>query len=118
EAVAEIGLGRRAYADPRSRFGEEVELASVGVGRVDDGRVRAETAGLREQLDRAQAVLGQALLDLARLLVGVDVQRQALGSRVASELLEPVARARAHGVGGEADAHACLTNGFELCEVL
>ena len=30
-----------------------------------------------EQLDRAQAVLGERLVDLARLLVGVDVHRQA-----------------------------------------
>ena len=37
---------------------------------------------LGEQLDRAHAVLGDALLDLARLLVGVHVQRQ------------PVARSR------------------------
>ena len=47
----------------------------VGVGCMDDRRVRAEAAGLRQQLERAQAVLGEALLDLARLLVGVYVQR-------------------------------------------
>ena len=78
EAVAEVRLGRRADADPRARLGEQVELARVGVRRVDDRRVRAEAAGLREQLDRPQAVLGEALLDLARLLVGVHVQRQAV----------------------------------------
>ena len=38
----------------------------------------AETAAACEQLDRPHAVLGEALLDLARLLVGVDVERQAL----------------------------------------
>ena len=78
----------------------------VGVGGVDDRRVRAETAGLRQQLDRPQTVLGEALLDLARLLVGVHVQRQRLARRVGAELLQPVAGAGAHGVGGEADAHA------------
>ena len=63
----------------------------------------AEAAARVEQLDRAQTVLGEALLDLARLLVGVDVQRQLVLRGVAAELLEPVARARADGVGGDAD---------------
>ena len=78
EAVAEVRLGRRADADPRA-----------GVARA--GRARASSACVawttvvrgprqpvaREQLDRAEAVLGEALLDLARLLVGVDVERRA-----------------------------------------
>ena len=76
EAVAEVRLGRRARADARAGGREQVELVAVGVRRVDDGRARAEAAARVEQLDRAQAVLGEALLDLARLLVGVDVQRQ------------------------------------------
>ena len=42
-----------------------------------------EAAGPREQLDRAAAVLGEALLDLPRLLVGVDVERKPLGAGVA-----------------------------------
>ena len=61
---------------------EQVELAAVGVRRVHDRRARAEAAALGEQLDRAQAVLGEALLDLARLLVRVHVQRQAVLRRV------------------------------------
>ena len=101
EAVGEVGLGRRAGADRRAALGEQVELGAVGVRRVDDRGVRAEAAGAGEQLDRAAAVLGEALLDLARLLVGVDVQRQPLGGGVAADLLEPVARAGADGVGGE-----------------
>src|SRR4029453_5510472 len=72
----------------------------VGVSRMDDGRVRPETARVREQLDRPQAVLVQALLDLARLLVRVDVQRQRLGRGVAAGLLEPGARTGANGGGG------------------
>jgi hypothetical protein len=48
-------------------------------------------------------VLGEALLDLARLLVGVHVQDEALALTVAGDLPEPVRRAGADGVGGEAD---------------
>ena len=36
-------------------------------------------------------MLGEAFFDLARLLVGVDVERQALGGRVGADLLEPSA---------------------------
>ena len=63
-------------------------------------------------------MLGEALLDLARLLVGVHVQRQPLRRGVAAELLEPVARARAHGVGGDADARAARPQRLELAEVV
>ena len=76
EAVAEVGLGRRARADRRRRSGEEIELGAVRVRRMDDRRALREAAGAGEQLDRAAAVLGEALLDLFRLLVGVDVQRE------------------------------------------
>ena len=50
----------------------------VRVRGVDDGRARPEAPGLGQQLDRPDAVLGEALLDLARLLAGVHVERQAL----------------------------------------
>ena len=103
EPVAEIGLGRRAGADGGAVGGEQVELASVGVRRVDDGRPLRQAAAVCEQLDRAAAVLGEALLDLSRLLAGVNMERQRLVLPVASDLLEPVARTRAHGVGSEAD---------------
>jgi len=73
EAVAEVGLGRRAGTDPRASRREQVELVPVGVRCVHDGRARAEATADVEQLDRAQSVLGEALLDLAQLLVGVDV---------------------------------------------
>ena len=78
----------------------------------------AEAAGLGEQLDRAEPVLGDALLDLARLLAGVHVQRQFLARRVGAELLEPVARAGAHGVGGKPDPHAYRPYCLELHEVV
>ena len=103
EPVAEVGLGRRARADRRAAVAEQVELGAVGVGGVHDRRPLAEAAAGGEQLDRADTVLGEALLDLPRLLVGVDVERRAPRGRVAAELLQPVARAGAHGVGGDAD---------------
>src|SRR5438132_406228 len=86
--------------------------------RVDDRRPLRETAAALEQLDRADAVLGEALLDLARLLVRVDVERQPLCDGVAAELLEPVRRARADGVGGDADADPALAQLLEAAQVL
>ena len=76
EAVAEVRLGRRAGAHACAGRREQVELVAVRVRRVDDRRARRQAAARVEQLDRPQPVLGEALLDLARLLVGVDVQRQ------------------------------------------
>ena len=67
----------------RAGLGEEVELALVGVRGVDDRRPRPEAAGLGQELDRPEAVLGEAFLDLARLLVGVDVEDEALALGVA-----------------------------------
>src|SRR5690348_14263632 len=71
EAAAQVRLGGWAEASPRSRFRDEIELVVVRVRRVDDGRSRPEAAGVREELDRAHAVLREALVDLARLLVRV-----------------------------------------------
>ena len=97
---------------------EEVELRVVGVRRVDDRRPRAEAAVLREQLDRPDAVLLDAVLDLPRLLVGVDVQRQLVLGGVASDLREPPGRAGADGVGGEADLDPVLAEVLDLVQVL
>ena len=100
EAVAEVRLGRRADADARSCRREQVELAAVGVGRVDDGRARAEAALAIEQLDRPEAVLGEAFVDLPRLFVGMDVERQLVRRGVAAELGQrspPGRRARSGG---------------------
>jgi hypothetical protein len=63
-------------------------------------------------------VLGETLIDLARLLVGVDVQGEGLGGRVPPELLEPVARAGADRVGGNADAHAGGPQLLQLREIV
>ena len=118
EAVAEVRLGERADADPRLGCREQVELVAVGVRRVHDGRRGTEAAGLVEQLDRSPPVLGQAFVDLARLLVGVDVQWQAVLRRVAPELAERIGRAGAHGVGGDTDGDAVAAERLELAQVV
>ena len=113
-----FGLGRQACADTRAGIGEQVELGSVGVRRVHDRRALAEATGAVEQLDRPDAVLGKALLDLARLLVRVHVERQPLGGCVAADLLEPVFGTRAHGVGGDADGNPAAAQILDLAQVL
>src|SRR5215211_8350943 len=85
---------------------------------VDDGRARSQATAPVEQLDRADAVLGHAFLDLPGLLVGVDVEWQALGVGMAADLLEPVRGAGADGVGGAADADAVGAEVGELREVV
>ena len=90
---------------------------TVGVRRVHDGRARPEAAARVEQLDRPHTVLGEALLDLARLLVGVDVQRQVVLDGVASELLEPVTGTCADGVGGDTDPDPGGAQLLELPEI-
>ena len=102
EAVAEVRLGRRAGADRARRAPRAGRARRRRVRRVHDRRARAEAAGAREQLDRPHAVLGEALLDLARLLVRVDVQRQALAARRTRPSSSSQSRgAGAHGVGGD-----------------
>src|SRR5262249_47516118 len=99
EAVAEVGLGRRADADPGAGVGDQVELVVVGMRRVDECRARTQAATVCEQFDRSQALFGYALLDLAGLLVGVHVERQFLADGVVPELLEPGGRAAPRGRG-------------------
>ena len=84
---------------------------------VDDGGPLAEAARACKQLDRAAAVLCQALLDLARLLVGVHVERERLGGGVAPDLLEPVGGAGANGVRSDSDAESRGPQGFDLGHV-
>ena len=107
--------GRRRCALPWRRAGRARRRSRASRGRSVVAVV--EAAGVGEQLDRAAAVLREALLDLARLLVGVDVERQPLARRVAADLLEPVARAGAHGVGGDADGDPGVAERLDLVEV-
>lgn len=83
-----------------------------------DRRPLAEAAGSIEQLDRADAVLGKAFLDLARLFVRVHVERQPLGSCIAADLLEPVFGTCAHGVGGDSDWNPAAAKVLDLAQVL
>ena len=62
-------------------------------------------------------MLGEALLDLSRLLVGVDVQRQLVLVGVPSELLEPLAGTRTDRVGGDADANPVRPQLVELAQI-
>ena len=88
------------------------------MGRVHDGRPRPKATGLGEQLDRPQPVLGEAFVDLPRLLVGMHVQRQLVLVRIGAELFEPAAGARADGMGGEADADADRAQLLHLPQVV
>ena len=60
--------------------------------------------GAVQQLDGRDAVLGAALVQLARLLVGVDVADEAVRVGVGGDRLEPAGRHGADAVRGDADA--------------
>ncbi len=117
KSVAEVRLGRRAGADAGPRVTEQVELCVGGVRGVDDRRLRAEAARLCQELDRPAAVLGETLLDLAWLLVGMDVEDEILARGVRADLPEPASRAGANGVGGEPDARTEFDEPLDLAEV-
>ena len=85
---------------------------------VHDCRPLGEATGAVEQFDRPDAVLGEALLDLARLLVRVHVERQPLVDCVAADLLEPVFGTRTHRVGGDADGNPAAAQILDLPQVL
>ena len=87
------------------------------MGRVDDRRPLAETACLGEKLDRADAVLRHALLDLTGLLAGVHVENEVLRLGEACDLDEPLARACSDGVGGEPDRDAILAQALDFLEI-
>ena len=90
----------------------------VGVRRVHDRRARTEATGVGQELDGSNAVLGDALLDLARLFVRVHVQRQCMLGRVGPELAQRLRGTGAHGVGGDADCDPIAAQRFELTEIL
>jgi hypothetical protein len=63
-------------------------------------------------------VLLETFLDLARLLARMDMQDELLTLRVAADLLQPVGRARADGMGGDADPRAvACAQGLHLLEI-
>ncbi len=105
EAVAEVGLGGRAGTDGGARLRQQVELGGRDVRRVHDGRALAEHAARGEVLERAQAELLERLLDLARLLARVDVERKAGRGGVRGDRDQPLARHRPQRVRRVADGH-------------
>jgi hypothetical protein len=88
------------------------------MGRVHDRGPLAETARTRQELDRPAAVLGEALLDLLRLLVCMDVEDEALPLGVSRDLLEPVSGARAHRMRCDAQRDSPLAQRVDLREVV
>src|SRR5918992_911891 len=106
EPVSEVCLRGRTQADERARLGQEIQLVLVGMRRVDDRRPRPETPALGKELDGPETVFGEALLDLARLLVRMDVQDDAFRGRIAAYFLQPVAWAGTDRVGGDTHGHA------------
>jgi len=106
KAVTEIRFRRGAGAHARARVGKQIQFVAVRVRRVDHGRPFRQTTSAVEQLDRTQTVLLQALVDLARLLVGVHMERQIVLARIGADLLEPIGWTGTNRVGGDADARA------------
>ena len=76
-----------------------------------------EATRVGEELDRAAAVLLEALLDLAWLLVGMDVEWELFVPCVGADLLEPGAGAGADGVGGDTDGGSRRAERLDLLEV-
>ena len=79
DAVAEIGLGRRAQPGDGAGAGERFRLGRRHVGGMD-GRPAVRQAELVQQhLDGAEARAGEAVLHLLHLLRDMDVDRRAGG---------------------------------------
>ena len=104
DPVGEVALGRRAQAHRRPAGAERVDVGVGEVGRVDGGEALAEQTVPVEQADGCDAVRGDALLVLGRLLGDVAVQRGvALGGPRADDLGRRRID-RPHGVDRGADA--------------
>ncbi len=117
-AVAEVALGRRAGGHDRAGLGHQRDVAVAHVDPVHDRRALAEEPGAFQQLDRRAAVLGLALLQLARLLVRVDVADEPVRFGVARDLAQPVRRHRPHAVGGDSDRVAGQPQRVDAGEVV
>jgi CDP-diacylglycerol--glycerol-3-phosphate 3-phosphatidyltransferase len=117
EAVAEVRLRRRTEANAGARVGQEVQFPVVCVGCVHDGCAWSEAAGPRKKLDRAKAMLGEALLDLTRLLVGMHVKNELLAFRVAADLFEPFGRAGTNGMGRNSHGRVARAERIDLLQI-
>src|SRR5215204_5236705 len=89
EPVAEVPLRGGAGAYGCIVLRQQVQFLSICVRGVNNRGARTEESGPGEQLDGAHPVLRLALLDLARLLVGVDVQGETVTPGVLPDLLQP-----------------------------
>ena len=76
QPVTEIGLGDRAEADNGFRLRHARAFARVGVRGMDQAPALAHFDRVHQQIDRALAVRGDAVVDLARLLADMDVRRR------------------------------------------
>ena len=97
-------VGQAHTVEPRLRRAGRAPRGETCVACTTVAAV-AEHAAVVEVLDRAQAELLERLLDLARLLAGVDVQRVARAGRVLGDRDEPLARHGAQRVRRVADGH-------------
>ena len=95
-------VGQETTVVPDSR--EQLDVGSVTWMPWTTLAQRAEEADAVEQLDRRAAVLGVALLELARLLGGVDVADDVALLAVLRDRLQPVGRHGADRVRGDAVA--------------
>ena len=81
DAVAEVAFGGGAEAHAGRRPVEVGDVLGGQVGGVHGRRPRAEGPDVAQHRGRCAAVHREALLDLARLLGGVDMQRGIVRSR-------------------------------------
>ena len=75
DAVAEIGFGDRAESGDGARGGEITRLQRVHVRRVDEAPAAVDAGAVEEPAHRPLAERRDAVLDLADLLGGVDMDR-------------------------------------------
>ena len=75
-AVAEVRLGRRREARDGAARREPGDFAFRHVRRVNDAPARVDVRLRQQPLDRPHPAPREAVVDLARLLGGVDVDRR------------------------------------------
>ena len=100
-AVAEIGFGDRAKPRDGARGGEVARLGGVHVRRVDQAPAAVDPDMLEEPAHRPLAERRDAVLDLADLLGGMDMDRPLAGER--DDIGEFGRRRRAQAVRRDAD---------------
>ena len=110
DAVAEVGLGGRRKAGDRAARREARHFAVGHVRRMDDAPALVDVRLRQQPLDRPHAAPRVAIVDFARLLGGMDVDRR-IGRREPHDLAELFRRDRAQAVRRDAQRVAV---GFRL----